>query len=407
MQLEPRSFRTSLIFQEGNPVARSASKLVFRKNPVADLKTLGILFAVKMWRGDGLIFDLGNLSARIISKKLIVQTGSVSIASDTLSESFSFYIQISEENNNISVYLDKKLIGQSNLINFAGDRRARFNLTSSGVRSYYHIVFVDKLLRDGQVKVGSIASGDVAELFDDPAIVDAKAISTNTPLVVLPTTTVPARLQPLLRSQIDFVDAVNGTVTVQDTGFPANSPVSVVRDGREIYQLRTKSINAKVVQLDFVSGILQGDFLVYGSVNQPGQASVRFPFISSENLPILDIDPTAKSLRVASTLSFERRRAFIQSDKYEEINEIKIIDKDDVRQLLFVDDLTGIQQAHFISQPDSAEDVEMLVHPDNYEALFLNPVDGVRVAWRYANGLVLQNNTDMPVEIQPCIRVNY
>lgn len=408
IQIEKRNFRTSFIFQDSDLQSRSASKLVFRRTPLAELKTFGVFFAVKTWRGDGLIFDAGNLSAKISQGFLVVQADTAIIQSQNkLNNSFNFFIQVSEENNNISLYVDKVLVARIGLINFIINKNAQLKLTSEGVRSYYHAIFTDKLLRDGQVDIGKIASQDILELFDSPGSITAKTISTNLPLIILPSVVVPSKPQPLIKSRILDIDLINGTVTIQDSNFPANTSCTVVRDNIPILRPRSKSINGVVVQLDVVSGIIRGDYLVYGNVDQPGQASVRLPFISVEGLPILAIDPAAKTLRVASTLSYSIGRLFIHSQQYQEINEIKIINKDDASQLLYVNDLADIQQGHIAVQPANYEDAEMLIHPDNYEALFLNPVSGLDVSWKYSNGMVITNKLDIPVEIQPCIRVNY
>lgn len=395
IQVEPRKFRTSFIFQDDEIFSRSSSKLIFRKNPIANLKTFGILFSLKEWRGDGNLFRIGNLNASISFGALVVSIGEAKIQVPSFPKAAAFFLQVSQENNNGVLYVDGVQRGSVNLVEFTSDRHAAFDLTSEGVRVISDIVFFDKLLQ----------AQDIAKLFDGSVLIGATLISTGIPLIPLPALRVPSKSPPVAKTQIIDVGATNVTVTNQ-SGFVANSLATVLRDGSQVMRVRLGSLlNNNVIQMDTTNGILPGDFLVFGNVDIPGQASSRFPYIASEELPIIDLDPGNKTLRVSSTLSFRKGRAFIRSNHYEEINEIKILNKDDGRLLLYVDDVTDIRVGHVVSQPAEGES-EMIVHPDNYDALLLNPVNGISISC-YNNGLVLTNSLDVDVEVQPCIRVAY
>jgi hypothetical protein len=405
IKLEERNFRTSMIYQDESLNVRAATILSFRRNPIAKLKSFGVFVDLKEWRGDGNIIDLGNLKAYIANNLLVVVTAGIKMAvPDLLPEKAKIYIQISAENTNVSVYLNKTLVAKSSIYDFVGDAHADFILTSDGVRSLYQVLFFDSTLLDGQVAIGQTALSEVAELFDAKIILDSTAIATNLPPIVLPPLTVPPTAPALAKSQIRSFIPASGMVMLYDrTGFTANSPVAIVRNGTQvIFNTRIIAVPAAAsndVQLEVAYGIVPGDYLVYGNINQPGQATVRFPYTPVDQATILDINPSLNRIRITSTLSFSRSRAIITSPTYEDVAEVGILDKDDQQGFLFVDNLQGIAVGHIISQ---AED-EQLIDPDCYDAYLLQKIEGVQIEEKYTNGVKVVNRNNVPVQVQVAI----
>jgi len=404
INLEERSFRTSMIYQDEALNVRGATILSFRRNPIGKLKSFGVFIDLKEWRGDGNIVDLGNLKAHIASSRLVVVAAGITITvPDLLPKRSKIYIQISAENTNISVYLNKVLVARSSIYDFVGDAHTDFVLTSEGVRSLYQVLFFDSNLLDGQNVVGQPALNEVAELFDARVILDSTIIATNLPPIVLPPLTVPPAAPALAKSQIRSFVPASGMVTLYDrTGFVVNTPVAIVRNEQVVFNTRIVAIPAAAssdVQLEVAYGVVPGDYLVYGNINQPGQATVRFPYTPIDQAVVLDITPNLNRIKVASTLSFARTRAIITSATYEDIAEVAILNKDDQQAFLFVDNIQGIAVGHIISQ---AED-EQLIDPDCYDAYLLQKVEGVQIREKYTNGVKVINKNNVPVQVQVAI----
>jgi hypothetical protein len=404
IQLEERPFRTSMIYQDEALNVRGATLLSYRRNPIAKLKSFGIFVAIKDWKGDGNLIDLGNIKASITNSRLVVVVSGVTIsAPDPLPARSKVYIQVSAENTNICLYINKVLVSKSNIYDFVGDHRADFNLTSDGVRSLYSILFFDRTLLDGQPTLNQSALGEVAELFDAKVVLDSTTIATNPAPIVLPPLTVPPTAAPLAKSQIRSFSPASGTVSLYSrSGFAVNTPVVIARDDKVVYSTRIIAIPASApndVQLEVAYSIVPGDYLIYGNINQPGQATVRFPYTPVDSAAIEDINPGLNRLKVASTLSFSRSRAFVTSQTYEDIAEVSIINKDDQQGFLFVDNIQGLAVGHIISQ---AED-EQLIDSSCYDAYLLQEVEGVEIAEKYTNGVKVINKNNVPVQVQVAI----
>jgi hypothetical protein len=405
IQLEERDFRTSIIYQDEALNVRAATLLSWRRNPIATLKSFGIFIDLKEWRGDGNLLDLGSLKATITSSRLVVSVGGVTLGSiDLLPKQSKIYIQVSEENTNVSVYIDKVLQSRSSLYGFVGDIHADFTLTSIGMRAFYSILFFDHTLLDGQVGIGQAVSNEIAELFDAKVVLDSTTIATNPPSVVLPPLVIPAAIPPLAKSQIRSFNPTSGTLTLYDrAGFVVNTPVAIVRNQSQVvFNTRIVALPANAsndVQLEIAYGVVPGDYLVYGNVNQPGLASVRFPYTPTDQATIREITPALNRIKIDSTLSFTRSRAIITSTTYEDIAEVGIIDKDDQNGYLFVDGLQGLAVGQIISQ---AED-EQLIDPDCYDAFILGRIEGVEIAEKYTNGVKVLNRNNVPVQAQIAI----
>lgn len=410
IQIERSPFRTSMIYQDASLNVRAISQLVYRNNPIARLKTFGIFIDLKEWRGDGNIADFGTLKFAIASGKLIVNAQSASLSPDLqLPVSAKIFLQASEENNSISLFLNKTLVAKTSLLGYVGDHRADFILTSEGFRFWKSFVVFDKILLDGNPEIGSAAGQEVAYLFDTEAIISARAISAPPPLIVLPPVVIPAQPAPIARSQIIGLNSATNVVTVANgTNFPLNVPVSIMREGRVILrsriQTRTVGTGTQVnLGLDLTVGVLVGDFVVYGNIDQPGRASVRFPFTPIDQQKIIEIDVAQARIKVNSSLAFTKGRGFVQNTLYQDIAEVIVRDKQDNLGYLFLDKVTNLEVGHIFSQ---AQD-EMLVSPRCYLPTLLNPVDNVAIAGCYENGLVIENLNPFTVQVQPAIRVYY
>lgn len=410
IQIEKRPFRTSMIYQDAVFNVRASSRLTYRNNPIARLKTFGIFINLKNWRGDGNVADFGNLVIAIADSKLVITVQNTRIAPDVkIPTSSKLFLQVSEENSSISVFVDKKLIAKTNIMGYVGDHHADLSLTSEGVRLWQSLVVFDKLLLDGNPAIGQAAEQEVAYLFNTEVIVSAKAISAHAPLVVLPPLTVPAAPAPIARSVIIGLNSATNAVTVIDgTKFPATGPVSILRDGRLVLrtriQTRTAGAGTQVtLGLELTVGVLTGDFLVYGNIDQPGKASVRFPFTPIDQQRILEVDPTQNRIRVGATLAFTKGRGFVQTVLYQDIAEVLVKDKQDGLGYLYLDNVANLQEGHIFSQPED----ELIIDPSCYLASLLAEVDRVSVAAKYSNGLVLENFNPVPVQVQAAIRVYF
>jgi len=404
IDLKESDFRTSMIFQDEVLNVRGATLFSFRRNPIGRLKSFGVFIDLKEWRGDGNIVDLGNLKAYIANSLLVVSVAGITISvPDLLPKRSRIYIQVSAENTNISVYLNKILVARSNLYDFVGDDHAEFFLTSTGMRSLYQVLFFDSVLLDGQVVIGQSVLSEVAELFDAKVILDSTVIATNLPPIVLPPLTVPPAAPPLAKSQIRSFSPSSGMVTLYERrGFAVNTPVAVVRNEQVVFDTKVVAIPAAAnndVQLEVSYGVVPGDYLVYGNINQPGQATVRFPYTPIDQATILDVVPSLNRIRIASSLSFSLARAIVTSSTYEDIAEVGIIGKDEQQGFLFLDSLQGIAVGHIISQ---AED-EQLIDPDCYDAYLLQKIEGVQIEEKYTNGVKVINKNSVAVQVQVAI----
>jgi hypothetical protein len=404
IQLEERPFRTSMIYQAGEINVRSATQLSFRNSPIANLRTFGVFAELKFWRGDGNLWDFGNFKAWIAQNKLYVQAGAtvINTADNLPAQGVKIFVQVAEGSSSLSLYVNGILKARSALTGFVADLYGQLLFTSDGVRAFQRFLTTDQLLLDGQPTVGDRAGADVAEMFNDVLLIDATAISAHAPLLNLPPVTVPAPEAPIAKSTITGINTGTNIVTVGDsTGFVVSSPVTVKRGDIIIVRATVTNISGNNITLNTTAGIVIGDILIYGNVDQPGKASVRFPFDPIDQQVITAIDTGLKRLTVASSLSFSKQRAFITTTLYQDIAEVIIKDIDNTNGYLFVDNVTGISVGNIIQQPFN----ELVISPANYFAGLLNQIDKVAIAQKWANGLVIENRNPVPVIAQPYIRV--
>lgn len=406
IQLEPKKFRTSMIYQEDSLTVRGAAVLSYRKSPIAKKKTFALYTDILFWRGDGTLFDFGNLSAWLQDGKLYVQAGStvISTASTVPSKDLKLLIQVAEENSSLSVYINNVLHLRTNVSNFVADTYAPLVMTSEGVRAYRLALTTDSLLLDGQPLVGGQPTGEVYDLFVSPVVIDAVAISAHAPVFVMPPVTIPALEPPIAKQQIQSINTGTGLVGVPDSSnFAANTSVTVLRGKKVILwtNLNTKN-SATTVTLASTSGVLLGDTLVYGNIDTPGRTSARYPFDPVDSQAIQAIDAVNFKLTLASTLSFGKARAFIYTDRYQDIAEVIVTDTDNINKTLTVNSVTGYAVGDIISQPKN----ELWVDPPNVHTGILKHTAGVTIAQKYQNGVVLENTNPVPVTVRPYGRVH-
>lgn len=404
-QIEERSYRTSMMFQDDAVSMRSRSFLTYRKSPLTKLKTCGVFLDIKEWRGSGNLFNAGNLKAYIDGNGLLnVISGTTTITStSTLPSSTKIFIQISQENNTIAVYIDGILLNKTSSNNFIG-QDTTFDLTTDLFISYYQIICTDKALLDGQPSIGGTALQEVSTLFTSPVIIDAVDISSNAPLIMLPSISVPARQASTAITKIIAVNSSTNVLTVLNaTNFTVGARVYVLRDDINVLGTKIIAISSNQITLDVLGLTLPGDVLVSGNVDFPGLANVRFPFTPKDRQTIVSVDTVNKIIKVGSTLSFSQGRAIAQSPLYQDTQEVIVQSIDNVNSLLYVDDCTYVNVGDNISQPMN----EMLIDPPNYFYGFITPVAGVKPVYPYSNGFVILNYNPYPVQVRPYIRVYY
>ncbi|NJR40720.1 MAG: hypothetical protein HC781_20170 [Leptolyngbyaceae cyanobacterium CSU_1_4] len=172
MQLEKRPFRTNMIYQDGDIETRNKTLINWRHSPIAGMKTFGFFAELREWRGDGLLFDFGNLKASIVSGKLNVLVGAIAAnLTDLLpTEHLKIFLQISEANSQMSLYINGILAARINAPNFRAEALASLDLTSTGLRIWQSLIVLDKTLLEGQVNVGDPAKAAIAEAFQQSYI---------------------------------------------------------------------------------------------------------------------------------------------------------------------------------------------------------------------------------------------
>jgi hypothetical protein len=413
MQLEKRPFRTSMVYQDGEIEIRNKALLSWRHSPIAGMKTFGFFAELREWRGDGLLFDFGNLKASIVDGKLNMVVGSipVNLLDDLPTEHLKIFLQISEANSQMSLYVNGILKAKINAPNFRADTLAALDLTSSGLRIWQWLIALDKTLLEGQVNVGDSAKAAIADLFNNQTLIDSVAISSHAPLINLNPVTVPGVQAPIAQSAIVGVDTGLNQVTLESrTGFVAGTQVSVMRGNYVVLQTMLTGLPgvAQVVQLASTYNALIDDVLVYGRVNVPGTASVRFPYDPVDPQTIISVTamatgtlPNRKRFTIASALTFTKTRAYIRTALYQDVEEVIIYEIDTVNNYLYGDSISALVTAGCtIAQPLN----EQLIDPDNYFAGIVDPIAGVSISsetGKYSNGVVVENYNSQPVIVTP------
>ncbi|NJR40719.1 MAG: hypothetical protein HC781_20165 [Leptolyngbyaceae cyanobacterium CSU_1_4] len=248
-------------------------------------------------------------------------------------------------------------------------------------------------------------------LFSNPTLIDSVAISSHAPLLNLNPVTVPGVQPPIAMSAIQGVDTGLNQVTLESrTGFVIGTQVSVMRGGYVILRTTLTGLpgSAQVVQLSSTYNAQIDDVLVYGQVNAPGTASVRFPYdpVDPQTITAIASMPTAalpnrKRFTIASVLTFTKTRAYIRTPLYQDVEEVIIYEIDATNNYLYGDSTSPLVTAGCtIAQPLN----EQVIDPDNYFAGIVDPIPGVSISsenGKYFNGVVVENYNPQPVIVTP------
>jgi hypothetical protein len=411
LYLDNRPFRTTPINQRQDLIfPRSQTALRYRNNPIADMKSFGVYSSWRFCRGDGNLFDFGNFKAQIVGGKLRVIVDALTITlSDTLPTSFKLFCQLSAENNRLSIYLNGIFKHSAEVRGFIGSSDW-FTLTSEGSRGLLEFFVITQLLTDGKPALGEMATQDVAMLFDDNNnVIDAELISAHAPSFTTNPIAIPSASLPKARSVITATSSNPIQITVADgTNFDNSSaanpvPVWVLRRNRyPVAYLTARGKSGNNITVESVAGIIVtgDDELIQGELNDPGKASVRFPFDPIDPQEIRTIDTVGRSITVSSTTAFRETRAFVVTQNYQEIAEVKVQRIDAVATRLFLDSVEGLAVGQIIVQPDK----ELIIHPDNYVADALDMPPNVSFE-RYTSGFSIRNGNDVDIVLPIQVRV--
>jgi hypothetical protein len=404
--LEEGAFPTSPIFSRGELSPRSNTEYYFYKSPVQDLFTFGVYLQLDYWQGDGNILDLTDFRVFISGGKLGVQVGATQIMIDEALPRFDVkvFVQVALEQTSVAVYLNKQLKANEQIPRYRG-LRSRLNLTTEGLRVIKHLFFYDFLVSGGASERGKFATGDLADLFDNAnLVISAEMLAALYPVLKLPTVEIPGTAAPKASGVILSLNTSTRNITVSDTsGFSVGDLAVVLRDQFQITWASVQAIPAPgTLTLDNISGInVATDSIVVGNFTDPGRTSVRLPFEASASGVIDIIDPAAKTVRIPSTLSFAKGRAFILSGS-QDVKEVVVGTIDNPNQRLTLNDITDIRSGHLIAQAE----YETTISPVNYEVSFMGLQPGVSLGTvKSENGFLLFNTRRGNVHVTPLVRV--
>jgi hypothetical protein len=199
--LEKTNFPTSPIYQTNTRTGRAATEVVWqpRDNVIANATSFGLFADLKVWRGDGNLFDFGNWKLAIVNGQLTATVGAVTITDpDQLPVACKFYVQTSGENATTSIYVNGTLKAKASTPSFRGSTSSPVTLNSNGVRAYRSVWTTALTQSDGQPTVGSVATGDVAFAFNNE-VIGQDLIAAQDAVFVLQSVTVPASSQVFAR----------------------------------------------------------------------------------------------------------------------------------------------------------------------------------------------------------------
>ena len=401
IQIESRKFRTPLIFQEQNLLVRGVTKLAYRTNPIASLRTFGIFIEIADWRGDGNLFDAGNLKVSIENERIIARTGGTTL---TINESprkhFKLFLQVSQETSSVSIYLENILRGRATVPNFVGSTESPLVFDSDGYREWQRFFVCDQSLISISQNVGDVATNEIAEIFSESVILDPVLITNHNPIIKLAPVVVPPKSPPLFETFIEEVIFTERQILVDDaSGLVLGSTVEIFREDRIILSALINSISNNLVTISNILSVRNGDRVVYGRTDTPGTASIRFPYIPIDSQRILAI--SGNRLTVKSSLSFRSGISYIRDELYEDIAEAIITETDNINSYLFIEKQNNaIKVGDVISQPLN----EMLIDPPNYFYGLLRPIPGIKLGSPHSNGIIAYNENDYPIQIHPYIR---
>lgn len=285
MQIERRSFPTSMIYQTGTRNGRAATEVVFqpRDNPVSNVTSFGLFVDLKVWRGDGNLFNFGNWRVAIVNSRLSVTVGAVTLSDpDVLPSSCKFYVQTSAENATTSIYVNGVLKVRTSTPSFRGNTDQPLNLNSDGVRAYRTVWTTNITQSDGQPVVGGVATGDVAFGFNNE-VIGQDLIAGQDAVMVLPPLTVPANSQvfarfPFAPIDVQTISAINtNTLSVTSSlSFTAGRAFIQTAAGATVTEVvvvsTNTSSNPNTITLASATGVSVGNTIV-----QPASETLVFP----------------------------------------------------------------------------------------------------------------------------------
>jgi len=411
--LEEGKFATSPIRARGELIPRANTEIFYQKSPIQELVTFAAYVQLEYWKGDGNLFDAGNFKLFIQDGQLRVQVGTTSLAVKETLPTFDakICVQVALETASVSVYINGQLKIAQPVPRTEGEKKPLV-LTTEGVRVLKHMFFFDYLIAGGTTTVGAMASGDLLWLFNNAQLViSADSFSQPSPTFILPETEIPGMPAPSATGIILSANFLSRTITVSDSSqFKVGDLAVVLRNG--IHQITWTSIrnipSPGTLELENISGIdVLTDVIVVGNFSEPGRMSIRLPFEILASQRIDAIDPTAKAVRIATTVSFREGRAFIREGNFREggqldVREVVIREIDRVREQLRLDTVEDLKEGLIIVQPET----EMLVSPTRYEIIPLSPIAGISVGNKAENGFDVFNANRTPRTARFLIKVN-
>lgn len=408
MQIEPNSYRSSFNFQFDTVKSTDLSRLEYELSPISQKSNFALLIEVEYWRGKVNLFDTDNLKIWAEAGTLYLDIAGVISQQPQLPQGFTLLLNCVNYKSQVQIYLDGKLIAIDNQ-SFTGAAFSRLNLTQdSGVLALKRLVCLDGYLVDGDIPVLANAESEVAELLAATDLIEASTINQKLTEVNLPQVVIPAASEPDAQTFISNLNSVTKTLQVDNTtGFAIDDPVTIVRyksdEVRTVLDTTVVNVDAGtgLIRLDSVQDVQQEDYLIKGTIAQPGKASVRFPNTAIDNQTIEVIFEAQNELQLNSVTAFVPGRAFVQDESYRAIAEIRITEVDNANKRVTVDRLEGLEVDHVIYQPN----YETIISPSNYFAKLVQEVDRVTIAHQYKNGLLLQNYNPFPVRVNPMLVV--
>lgn len=283
--LERRSFPSSMIYQTATRQGRAITEVVFqpRDNVIANATSFGLFVDLKLWRGDGNLFNFGNWRLSIVNSKLTATVGAVTFADpDNLPSSCKFYVQTSAENATTSIYVNGILKIKTSTPSFRGNTDQPLTLNSSGVRAYRSVWATNITQSDGQPIVSGVATGDVAFAFNNEAI-GQDLIAAQDAVFVLQPVVVPASGQifarfPFVPIDTQTISAVNTNVLSVTSALSFTPGKAYIQNatGGTITEVVVVSINTvsnpNTITVNSGSGVLIGH-----TIAQPQSETLIFP----------------------------------------------------------------------------------------------------------------------------------
>lgn len=283
--LERSLFPTSMIYQGATRSARAATEVVFqpRDNVVGDATSFGLFVDLKLWRGDGNLFNFGNWRLSIVNSKLTATVGAVTFADpDNLPSSCKFYVQTSAENATTSIYVNGILKIKTSTPSFRGNTDQPLTLSSNGVRAYRSAWATNVTQSDGQPAVGGVATGDVAFAFNNE-VIGQDLIAAQDAVFVLQPVVVPASGQifarfPFVPIDTQTISNVAGAVlsVTSALSFTPGKAYVQTATGGTITEVVVVSVNTgsnpNTITVNSGTGVLVGH-----TIAQPQSETLIFP----------------------------------------------------------------------------------------------------------------------------------